>query len=89
MLTLGFETTAPVPPPGTIKAKYRDLAQRFHPDVHTGAAEKAVAEAEFKKIGNAAALLKLRWQQRFTQARVSYPNEHFGSGVSWRMQAVG
>ena len=36
-----------------IKEKYRELAMRWHPDLHDGIQEKAVAEVEFKKVGQA------------------------------------
>ena len=33
--------------PDEIKAKYRTLAKKWHPDLFTGVADKAAAEAEF------------------------------------------
>ena len=36
-----------------IKEQYKTLAHNCHPDRHAGAAEKARAEAEFKRLGQA------------------------------------
>lgn len=36
-----------------IKERYKTLAHNCHPDRHAGAAEKARAEAEFKRLGQA------------------------------------
>ena len=55
--TLGLNTSA-YASLEQIKEKYRDLAQRWHPDRHSGSVQKAAAEAEFKKISQAFANLQ-------------------------------
>lgn len=54
---LGLEG-ASEPAVDLIKQKYRDLAHHWHPDRHSGAAQKAAAEVEFKRIGQAFASLQ-------------------------------
>eukprot|EP00966_Prymnesium_polylepis_P039530 917284-Prymnesium_polylepis.1 len=55
--TLGLNDRAS---PEEIRESYHALARRWHPDLHTDASQKAVAEAEFKKIGEAFATLQRR-----------------------------
>ena len=65
--------------PEEIKMRYHELARRYHPDLHTGAAEKALAEAEFKKIGQAFARLQ---SQLGASIPMTTPVDRF-HGVAW------
>eukprot|EP00316_Scyphosphaera_apsteinii_P013132 CAMPEP_0119322996 /NCGR_PEP_ID=MMETSP1333-20130426/59688_1 /TAXON_ID=418940 /ORGANISM="Scyphosphaera apsteinii, Strain RCC1455" /LENGTH=214 /DNA_ID=CAMNT_0007330347 /DNA_START=155 /DNA_END=799 /DNA_ORIENTATION=- len=57
--TLGLDSSAHATS-DEIKERYRELAQRWHPDRHTGARQKAAAEVQFKKVGQAFANLQRR-----------------------------
>ena len=50
ILGIGLKTRASST---ALKEKYRELAQIWHPDRHMGGQQKALAEAEFKRIGDA------------------------------------
>ena len=79
--TLGFESDDARASPSEIKEAYKERAQRWHPDRHSGAAEKAAAEVEFKKLGDAVAQLQSRWRRNFTQAPLE-PIDPF-HGLPW------
>ena len=56
--TLGLDDQEHTPSLAEVKERYRELAHRYHPDQHLGQAEKAAAEAEFKRVGQAFARLQ-------------------------------
>ena len=77
--TLGLDSKAQASL-SDIKARYKELAQRFHPDHQSGgtASERAAAEAEFKRISSAFTSLR----QHLPAAGEFVAIDPFG-GVPW------